>query len=802
MMRAALPSLLLLCSTWSVDARAQTASAPDVAAVHSLFMAAVEAQADSTGPPDRLVDRSCELVVKRIRKLAKRVVTSPTVVTGHGAEQRSRATSWRRGLKLGKPAFSEWVCRGGVRRIWSRHWPKIRSGDDSGPIVDALMQVTHGKLAVDLLSQYLGLGLARGSGGGLQGWLAGLGSGSAGSPPVAWSRNWGTRGIPGLAVESIQLLSDVGYPGGGNGVIDAGEWVQIGVVVKNTSKRPLFSTSVTIRASTNAWTWEIGETELGEMLSKGSTAALEPFWVYVSEGIGDRAAAHVTLSFRDTHRTAGSSQLRLGIPVRRFTEIELGSVTLDLDWPGYSEQGTADGLVPQSEAELSASIVGAPRDVTGARLEFRFPAPASGIFAKTQRIDAPLHPTGGGRFEAGDDLDVTIVNEKKLDAAVKRLRGHEATAHWVFDRHAIVWVEAQITVVATQRERRAGEASTPAGGEPADPSHLPASDVIDLVQSHTSLAPRPAAPRVEGSLSATDGYEISFDEEAFAKEYRDRTAPAVRATSEEPPKTYSSSYTLRRYFPLRVSGWPKPKPKPKPVVQLRQVCCSVSTGYVIRPSDRCPKEQLVEGKRCRERVCCDVSGSPYMLQPDQCPAQKRLPPQRCERPSEPLDVVLQFGLATEIWTAGGGAEAAGMERGQSATAVGWDARIEAGRAIRGVMSMRSVQIEVLEGGKLDGNTIAKRSRFGLGVGLPLGDEILEIEPWALLHLMWLTFDEREEERRGLELGVTARYLLGEAWALQATAMLAPFTHWPASGTFDAAIDGGAFGIDVGLAITF
>jgi hypothetical protein len=112
--------------------------------------------------------------------------------------------------------------------------------------------------------------------------------------------------------DGVKLGAEMGGAGEGNGVLDAGEWVQLQVGVYNNDARPFFSSSAWVQSGDAcAWVRPAAEIVMAELPAKDEEAdeddhpsqGLES-WVYLSNSCADGARVPLNVQIKDTHRAS------------------------------------------------------------------------------------------------------------------------------------------------------------------------------------------------------------------------------------------------------------------------------------------------------------------------------------------------------------------------------------------------------------------------------------------------------------------------------------------------------------------
>ncbi len=349
--------------------------------------------------------------------------------------------------------------------------------------------------------------------------------------------------VPGHA----RLVADLGGPGAGNGVIDAGEWVKIELAVSNASTRAWFSTSVSVASESGCLWAPSSTTELAE-LAPGAEAFV-PAWLYLSrECTGGTRRFHVGL--RDSLRSPTAEVALVGsLSPMEVPAPRLVNGRLDTDALGWSDGSQRRELAPGLRFEHSLDLLGVAEGAA-VRTSYAAPQDLAGLFTDFRYRNEPLLRDSERIFRAADDLDVELVEQPAYDGILQAAR---QSHRWVSTHApAKLWLGVDVALELPHPGAK-GQAAPPPAITPAPPpAPLAEAAVVALVKRHLSLAPHPVEPVLPGAAAAAAGYEVVFDAKAFALAYRlelePQQAPGAGAAGSTPPAPLP--YRYRLYGPL------------------------------------------------------------------------------------------------------------------------------------------------------------------------------------------------------------------------------------------------------------
>lgn len=317
-----------------------------------------------------------------------------------------------------------------------------------------------------------------------------------------------------LLLDKSTVEDELGGAGEGNGRIDAGEWVRLRLVLRNQSRLPWFSSSVFVESDDPCvWTDPLVEHELAEMPVDGEAQLLA--WIYVSDQCPSRAPRSLRLRVRDTHRTGNEgTSIEFHVKPMQVPRPQLTNQYFDTDVPGSSDGSRALELTPGLQFEYSANVL-ASAEVASVRLAWNVPPALSPLFSSLEHRTNEMQKSAGPLFIALDDLDGEVAPETKARSALQTasVEGRRWAARTT---DAAIWLSATVTMAVPapdETERITTPQPTP------QPIAAPLKAVLSLVHEHLDLRARPAAPLLEHGVRAVDGYELTFEDEAFGRAY-------------------------------------------------------------------------------------------------------------------------------------------------------------------------------------------------------------------------------------------------------------------------------------------
>jgi len=381
--------------------------------------------------------------------------------------------------------------------------------------------------------------------------------GSLGEQIVALSR---TRDLHLLAGETV-LLAESGGVSGGNGIVDAGEWVQVRFMLGNDSANPYFSSSAWLKSLNPClWTDPSVEHVVEEMSPRGGKGGFQA-WLYVSEQCPLRKAAKLRVSLRDTQRTSGGGiSFDLAITPHRRLSAQLTSLVIDSDVPGSSDGSDNPVLSPGLSYEVSVGLEFGRKSQYDPRSAYRASAEAGGLFDNFSYRPVNMISRGSSNYAAGDDLDIRVVGEELYKSRAYALR---RSSSWAEKQNGpMVWLAVDTEVLDVPPGWKRVQESPSEGTA----SELSADEIVKLVLANIHLESRRSSPSLAGAVAATDGHEVVFDVDAYRAAYRLATGEVeTTAIAEDVPVV---RYVYRHFVPLRIASSdfaPAPLPQVAPV---------------------------------------------------------------------------------------------------------------------------------------------------------------------------------------------------------------------------------------------
>jgi hypothetical protein len=351
-----------------------------------------------------------------------------------------------------------------------------------------------------------------------------------------------------LDINEASVVKDLGGSGEGNGVLDAGEWVELELGVGNPTSRPYFSTSFRASsASSCVWVDELAVDPMVEM-NPGAKSDSVSLWVYLSNSCAMGTKATISLRVEDTHRTRSSSEfILLDLIVTNRNNARLLPRPLDSDHPGSSDGSGERRLVGGQMFEFSSDVQlpdSGARRVSG---RYHLSAPSSELLSGAAFRKGVLYPLGGGRYGAFDDLDIVTQDEAKFRSGVIGLQQSDRAP--TFDgKDNRLWGVFDAVAVNTHPGPSKREVVRK-NGQPGVP--LDEGSLRKIIQDHLYLEPRSAIPKASGAVEATDGYELVVDWAELLGRYAARVAPTP-GEEKVVEKAVDALYRHRLYFSIPV----------------------------------------------------------------------------------------------------------------------------------------------------------------------------------------------------------------------------------------------------------
>lgn len=362
-----------------------------------------------------------------------------------------------------------------------------------------------------------------------------------------------------LVHDEISLGGEVGDAGEGNGVIDAGEWVNLGLQVYNDDNRGFFSSSAWIQTQAEcAWVPPALEIEMSELPAKPPedeqssklslkkkappTQALNA-WVYLSTACPDSSVVPLQVQIKDTHRAPTSPiVLSAKMTVRNRSMAKAVNFLVDTDVPGVSDGRSMPQVSSARIFELTHGFEAPQRGLMKARTGWGIHEDVGSIISEQQAPSEPMLLAGEGSFLPGDDLDLATVKRADFD---RILQARADEDRWRSLEDARAWFAAD-TEVSYETPDPPTEIIEPApdevcdnyldddgdGDHDCDDSDCSAEAVcnplapvglaplMSLIKSNVGIVANPATPTVSGAVDAVEpGYELVIDSDTIGAQY-------------------------------------------------------------------------------------------------------------------------------------------------------------------------------------------------------------------------------------------------------------------------------------------
>ncbi|MEC8191807.1 MAG: hypothetical protein VX127_03695 [Myxococcota bacterium] len=378
-----------------------------------------------------------------------------------------------------------------------------------------------------------------------------------GTPPRITKQVWAESTDERLKIEqdAIKLGGEIGGAGEGNGLIDAGEWVQLGLEIYNASDRGFFSSSGWLETGADcAWVPPALETVMSELPAtpvpespdaKPKKPLTQSFaaWVYLSTACADNSVVPLKVRIKDTHRAPRVPivlSAKMVVRNRVFGKAE--RFLVDTDIPGVSDGKSMPTVEASRVFELTHGFAAAQRDVLSARTGWGIHKDVGAIISQQKSASNPMIAAGGGRFLPGDDLDIATMKPADYDQALQARADDE---RWESLEDARAWFAADTEVLYETPdppmevvEKPPEEICNNYLDDDGDGKHdcqdsdckaervcNPASPVaigsiMSLIKRNIDIVPNPASPTVPGAVQAVEpGYEVVLDSKVIGTQY-------------------------------------------------------------------------------------------------------------------------------------------------------------------------------------------------------------------------------------------------------------------------------------------
>lgn len=362
--------------------------------------------------------------------------------------------------------------------------------------------------------------------------------------------------------DKVTLGGEIGGPGEGNGVIDAGEWVSLGLQVYNDDDRGFFSSSAWVETQAAcAWVPPALEIEMEELpatekeeeasgkVPKLSLKKKDPptqglnAWVYLSKACGDGAVVPLQVRIKDTHRAPEVPiVVSAKMDVRNRTNARAVNFLVDTDVPGVSDGRSMREVAPARVFELTHGFEAPQAGLMSARTGWGIHEDVGSIVKEQQAASEPMINANNGNFLAGDDLDISTVKRSDFD---RILQSRADDDRWDNIEDARAWFAADTEVLYETPdppilvvEKTPDEICDNYLDDDGDGDHdcddsdckaekvcNPAAPVafgplLNLIKSNVDIVANPAGTTIPGAVDAVEpGYELVVDADEIAQQY-------------------------------------------------------------------------------------------------------------------------------------------------------------------------------------------------------------------------------------------------------------------------------------------
>ncbi len=434
--------------------------------------------------------------------------------------------------------FADFVGRAADRTLEQR-WGTVRETGDAGALDSLARSASSDRGAERLLAGWLGVPRPADP--------EPRADDSTDPPRLSSQMSTGSRGTVRLRPDLSSVTAEIGGPGAGNGVVDAGEWVHLSLALENAGDSPLFSSSAWVHSDHEClFADQDTEHELAETAA-GETAALET-WLYLSRECPDEVSFRVQL--RDTHRSR-PAEIAVRLAPRTVLDARLAATLIDADVPGSSEAGDP-ALEAGRRIEIATDLELVRGQAHGATMVYALDESHLELMAAAEMREEPMHRRDARYFEAGDDLDIEAAGASHFSTGIARL---QRDSRWFTGDERRIWIGTDTVLHATSPDPPDGAPRPPA--DTPDPALTPAhfDAVSALVLQHLRLVASPTPAELPGAVAAAEGYEVLFDRQGFLDGLSALAGPTA-ATADEPGTSRAAHvpYSFRHYLALEVHG--------------------------------------------------------------------------------------------------------------------------------------------------------------------------------------------------------------------------------------------------------
>ncbi|GEM_PF-2702153 len=386
-----------------------------------------------------------------------------------------------------------------------------------------------------------------------------------GDPPRVTEQVEAVSSDPRLKIveDQVNLGGEIGGAGEGNAVIDAGEWVNLGLKVYNDDERGFFSSSAWVETSADcAWVPPALEIEMSELPAtpkadaaaegKGKKLTLkkqEPpvqaidAWVYLSKTCADGAVVPLQLRIKDTHRAPTVPiVVSAKMSVRNRTMGRATDFLVDTDVPGVSDGRSMPAVASARVFELTHAFEAPEAGLMSARTGWGVHEDVGSIIKEQAMPSEPMIDDSGGRFLAGDDLDISTVKRSDFDRTLQSRADDDrwgnlddARAWFAADTEVLYETPDPPTEIVEEVPDEVCDNYLDDDGDGnhdcedsdcmADPVCNPEAPVaigplMALLKGNVDIIAKPAGTTIPGAVDAVEpGYELVVDSDEIARKY-------------------------------------------------------------------------------------------------------------------------------------------------------------------------------------------------------------------------------------------------------------------------------------------
>ncbi len=376
-----------------------------------------------------------------------------------------------------------------------------------------------------------------------------------------------------LYVSNAIVTAEVGGLNAGNGISDAGEWVQLGFKLVNGSDKPWFSTSVFTHSGSPDCLWVRSlEFEPGEFLEPGSSA-VQTLWVFIPPSC--KSTPILNLKIKDTHRSPSGLSSSIRLVLGQAPKAKIVDVEIDADIPGESRGSGNNRVEPGDRIELSHGLQFDASEITFAEVTVTLPTDQRKILGAVS-MTSPFRRVSANRFEAGNDFDLVAI-EKKTYLRQQRQYVESRKFFPLGQSTGTLWVSVDVrSRIASKRPKKSVSIRTSKSLSPSrKKTRVTAKAITQLFRQNLRFESRMLRPKNPDAIAAVGGHDILFDGQKFEAQVATLIGAGATSVKEQADEPDSHVFETRLYLAIDMVSLLKPAPvvryRPRPRPTRRRV---------------------------------------------------------------------------------------------------------------------------------------------------------------------------------------------------------------------------------------